>query len=397
MASRFVPLSLLLCAFAVPAIAQGHPGGGGNRGGTPSVGSTPSITNTIPSLGNAAPNAARSAIFLTGRVVIDDGTELTEPASIQSICQGQTHTEAYTDTHGNFSFQFGDPNSAGNGAFNDASSTITSGPSPMQNQRDWRGCELRAVLAGFTSQTIELSSRVNAFENTDLGRLPLHRMQEVEGSSISVTSALAPGAARKALQQGRDREKKQKWDEAEKSFEKAVSIYPKYAVAWYELGKVQLRRNDSTGAKGSFQKSVEADPKYVNPYEGLAQIAFQARQWTEVDDDSAKLLALNPVNFIDAYFMDGVANLYLRRLDLAEKVCRQGIRADGALHEIPKLHFLLATVLEQKHAYPEAADQLQQYIALTKNPDELAEARKQLDQIAKVSAQVTPAVDATKK
>jgi Tfp pilus assembly protein PilF len=404
MPSRFLLSSILVCSIALPAFSQGHPGGGGGGtrggpgGGIPGGVPTTGNNNVPGGIPTAIPNPTfnRQPTFFSGKVVLDDGTELTEPVSIQTICQGQRHTEAYTDSRGDFSFQFGNTNTSSSSIFQDAS-TAMAGPNPMVDQRNWRDCQIQAVLAGFTSETIELAGRANDLGNNDLGRLPLHRVAHVEGTSISVTSAAAPPAARKAWEKGRDQEKKQKWEDAQKSFEKAVELYPKYAVAWYELGRVQGIQHDVTKAKASFQKSLEADPKYVNPYHALAQLAFQEKNWTEVDAMSSKLIALNPVNFVDAYFMQGVANLYMNKLDAAQKACEQGIRADAGQHQVPKLEYLLARVLMQKHQYPEAADHLRQYITLTKDPGEQAEARKELDQLGSASAAVQPSAPATKQ
>jgi tetratricopeptide (TPR) repeat protein len=128
----------------------------------------------------------------------------------------------------------------------------------------------------------------------------------------------------------------------------------------------------------------------VNPYEALAQLAFQARQWQEVDRVTTQLLALNPVNFLDAYFMNGVANLYLHSFDAAEKICRQGIAVDGTQHQIPKLHYLLAMVLVEKREYAESSEQLRTDMALTKDPNERAAAQRELEHVAKLSANANP-------
>ena len=69
-------------------------------------------------------------------------------------------------------------------------------------QRNWRDCELLAVLPGFSSQPIDLNSRLTTFESADIGRLVLHRMGQVEGLTISATSAMAPKDARKAYEKG---------------------------------------------------------------------------------------------------------------------------------------------------------------------------------------------------
>jgi tetratricopeptide (TPR) repeat protein len=389
MPTRLLASLLFLSWFVLPAFSQGH-GPGGGHGSSPSTGNSGNVgvpigVPSVPSLAPAPP-------FLTGKVVLDDGSELTEQVAIQTICQGTRRTETYTDGHGTFSFQFGDPN---NGAFNDASSSMGSNSNPRLNGRDPRDCEVQAVLAGFTSQTIELSSRMTSAENTDIGRLSLHRLEHVEGTSISVTSALAPSGAKKDLEKGRELEKKQQWDDAEKSFAKAVQSYPKYAVAWFELGKLQLHRKDSAAAKTSFQQAVASDGKYVDPYLGLAQIAMDSRVWKEVTETTDKLIALNPVNFPVAYYFNGVANFYLRDLNAAEKITRQGIAVDSG-RQVPKLQFLLGVVLEERHEYQEAADHLQQYLNLPLNTFEAEQGRMELAKVARLSASATPATNVAK-
>src|SRR5262249_44389136 len=149
--------------------------------------------------------SSQQSIFVIGKVVLDDGGDLTEPASIQTICKGQRRTEGYSDTRGSFSFQFGEANQAS--AISDASSSNSAATLISQSPRNPRDCQLQAVLAGFTSQPVELGSH-GILTSIDVGRVSLHRMQQVEGTSISVTNALASPAARKALEKGREEEKK---------------------------------------------------------------------------------------------------------------------------------------------------------------------------------------------
>jgi len=382
--------AFLLLSLSVSLAAQSHPGGGGTSGGhtTGPIGSTPGPTLSNSSLPSTA--------FISGKVTLDDGSQLTEAATVQTICRGQRHTVAYTDSHGSFSFQFADLTPGADTDFTDAGNNMMTRSEGLRDRREWQDCELQAVLAGFTSEVIELASRMSSLESTDIGRVVLHRMAQVEGTSISVTSALAPKPAKKALEKAQQQEKKAKWSQAEQSLEKAVQIYPKYAVAWFELGKIQLRRNDAASAQNSFQQSIKADPKYVNPYDGLAQIAYQARQWPAVVETTNQLIALNPVNFPGAYFLNGVANFSLGNLDSAEKIVRQGIKVDDA-HQIPRLQYLLGMILLRKQEYPEASRYLQQYLLLAKQPAEIEETKKQLDEIARLTASPGPAAATTEK
>jgi tetratricopeptide (TPR) repeat protein len=377
----------LFLVFALSASAWAQARGGGARPGFGSSGSLPS-NQPGPSVG---PTSASSLIYISGKVVLDDGTELTEPAVIQSICRGRRHSETYTDGRGNFSFRFGDPTQGSTAAITDATSSNTVDKQGLQSTPNLQECQLQAELAGFTSQAIDLGSRLGMTSSIDVGRIPLHRLAQVDGTSVSVTSYLAPPAAKKAYEKGLEQSRKGKGDDAEKSFEKAVQIYPKYATAWYQLGRLQLLRlmqnvkGDAELAKHSFEQAVAADPKYVNPYDGLAQLAMIAREWSNVVEITGKLVALNPVNFPDAYYDSAVANYYLKRFDDAEKSALQGIRVDES-HEIPKLQYLLGMVLLQKQNYQGASEHIQLFLSLAKQPDDIDLGKRGLAEIDRVSA-----------
>ena len=329
------------------------------------------------------PASSSGSFFLSGKVVLDDGTELTEPAAIQTVCHGQKHTEAFTDSHGNFSFEVGRASGANAAGFSDADSTWNG--AAANRSRSLQDCELQAALAGFTSDSIALGSRISMGESNDLGRLALHRIAKVEGFTISATTAAAPVAARKAFEKGRKEEEKSHWDKAEESFQKAVDIYPRYAIAWFELGYVQQEKNNPEAARRSFHRSIAADPQYANPYRNLAQLAAIARQWGEVVELSSKLLSLNAVSFPDAWFFNSLGYYYQQNLESAEKSARQGIRVDEE-HRLPKLEFLLGVLLAQRRQYGEAASHLRQYLRLVPAGVESDVARKQLEAVAQLAA-----------
>jgi tetratricopeptide (TPR) repeat protein len=322
------------------------------------------------------------AMFLSGKVVVADGRPLTGQAAIQTICKGQKHTETHTDSHGNFTFQFTNRISGADAGMSDADASDNS--THRGTQRDFRECELQAVLVGFISETIQLSSRLTMFESTDIGRVVLRPLSSAEGFTISATSASAPPAAQKAFEKARERERKGKWDEARQSFEKAVQIYPQYAEAWFELGRVQVQTNDLEGGRRSFSQAMAADPKYVSPYRALAELATQQKQWQEVVDVTGKLLAMTTVGFPDAWFRNALANYYLHNFEAADKSTRQGLRLDQD-HQIPKLEYLLGLILIQRHQYQEASEHLQQYLHLATKSSDVDDARARLAEIARLS------------
>jgi hypothetical protein len=330
------------------------------------------------------PEANRDTIFLSGKVIVDDGTPLSGPAAIQTICDGKRRTETYTDRHGSFSFRFGDQRSSSGTGLGDASITSNSQTS-TQFLHNLRDCELQAVLPGFASEIIVLNSKIIKLESTDLGKLELHRLNRVEGLTVSATSVTAPDAARRALEKSFDRERRNKWNEAQELLQKAVEIYPKYAVAWFELGLVQAHQNDVAGARHSFEQAATVDPKYVSPYQGLAQLAARVQHWQELVETTNKILELNPVSFPDAWFFNGVGYYYLHDFGAAEKSAREGLKLDEE-HRIPKLEYLLAMALMQRRDYAEAAEHMRQYLRLATTPSETAEAQKELSEIGRLAA-----------
>jgi tetratricopeptide (TPR) repeat protein len=386
---------ILTLTFTLFATAQGTKA---PSRGTPTSTSSPTRMPTQPSLSGNDSSLGQRA-FLTGKVVLDDGTQLTESASVQTLCSGRKQTVAHTDSHGGFSFELGDRTSAVAAGISDADVDSSGAAATGRGiQRDWRNCELVAELPGFTSQSIDLSSRLSTFESADIGRLVLHRLGHVEGLTISATSAAAPRDAQKAYEKGREKASKQKWDEAEQSLAKAVEIYPKYAVAWYDLGRVQLHKNDAVQARHSFEQSIAADPKYANPYRGIAELETQQKQWQALVNVTGQLLALNPVNFPDAWFRNALGNYYLHNFAEAEKSARQGMKVDDQ-HQLPRMEYLLGVILVQERNYPEAATHIQNYLKVATEPAEIEDAQKQLAEVSRLSASVSdpPAAAGDKK
>jgi tetratricopeptide (TPR) repeat protein len=394
MVCRPLALLTLVLLFTSLLMAQARPGGGGGgtggSGGRPSGGgnvTTPTRPSGFPTPGNL-PLDNRGPSFLTGKVVVDDGTPLTDPALIQSVCQGNIRNEGYTDSKGHFSLDLNSQREA----FGSAQETY-SPTSPMMNRggntrRNLRDCDLQAVLPGFTSKTVELASKMTEVGTAEVGTIVLHRMAKVEGFTISATSAQAPDKAKKDYQKGREDAAKQKWDAAKEKFSRAVEVYPKYAVAWFELGRVQLQQHDAAGAKASFQHAIQADSRFISPYEELAELALKEKQWTDLAGATEQLVNLNPLSFPQYWYYNAVANYFLQSFDKAEKSANQALTTD-VQHRIPKIEYMLGMILVQKKDYQGALAHLRNYVRASPNAADLEVAQKQIAALEKMQKPVT--------
>jgi len=338
-------------------------------------------------------------IFLSGRVVLEDGTAPPDPVVIERVCNGQPRPEAYTDSKGRFSFQLGQNTTL------IADASVNTNADPLDNlgsssrnpfgqprsfsERDLIGCELRASLPGYRSDVVPLAGR-RLMDNPDVGVIVLRRLGQVEGTTISATTLAAPKDARKAYEKGLEAARRNKLDEARKQFEKAVQLYPQYAAAWFELGLVHQRQNNKEAAREAYGKSLAADAKFMKPYLQLALLSAQERNWQEVADTTERLLRLDPFDYPQAYFFNSVANFNLRRLDAAERSAREGVKLDQQNH-IPKLRHLLGIILANKQDYNAAADLLRAYLPHAANAEEAELVRKQLAELDKLTGAASPA------
>ena len=68
---------------------------------------------------------------------------------------------------------------------------------------EWDDCSARAVLSGFSSESVEFGRHLRELGIVDIGKVRLRPVNAGAKTSMSVSSLLAPKSARKALEKGR--------------------------------------------------------------------------------------------------------------------------------------------------------------------------------------------------
>jgi tetratricopeptide (TPR) repeat protein len=313
------------------------------------------------------------------------------------VCGGSPRSIGFTDSKGRFDLDMNDRrqtllDSDSSQAGTSSGSGSSSAAAAIRQQaagasspaaRTYAGCELQAALAGYRSDSLSLANH-RALEDPNVGTIVLHRRANVEGLTISATSAFAPKDAKKAFDKALMHEQKSKWPEAERELQTAVDLYPKYAAAWFHLGLSKQQQNNVIGARLSYAKALEADPRYVSPYQQLALLAAREQKWPEVIEQTDRLLKLNPIDFPGAWMYNALAEFQLQRFDVAEKSAREGLSKDPA-HQYPKLDQILGVILVQEHQYPEAAQHMRAYLRLAPGAVDAALVKNQLAEVEKRS------------
>ena len=394
--------SLLIVALSLPATALaqgGTPPGGGTPTGTTGTGPTRGTTGAIPSI-TTVPSTQQQRqqegpIFLSGQVVLEDGTPPPSGVSIERVCNGQARREAYTDSKGQFGFQIGqtnavfqdasisNPNVGGMGGSASGNMNLDPLSSGRFGDNGLLGCDLRASLAGYHSDYLNLSNH-QRLDNPNVGTIVLHRLGKVEGTTISVTTMQAPKEARRALDSGNKALKKDKLPDAEVEFRKAVEMYPKFAEAWTQLGLVCEKEDRAEEARKAFNAALAADPKFLRPYFGLIDLASATSDWKEVAALSDKALALNGYEYPNLYFYNSIANYNLQNFDVAEKNARNARRLDSQ-HHIPRIDLLLGDILAMRKDYAGAAEQFRTFLKFSGAGPETETAKAQLQKLEQLT------------
>jgi tetratricopeptide (TPR) repeat protein len=393
-----------------PAQSQkpGAGGAGGAAGGTTTGRTTPATAPNPNSATTLPPDMSNRGLFLSGKVQLDDGTAPPESVVIERNCNGYARAEGYTDSKGNFSFQLGQNTTVTQDASVDDSvstgisqnggirrSTNPASPASSNTSRrssipqDLSGCEIRAVLAGFRSDAVNLSGR-RLFDSPDVGTIVLHRRTNVEGTTISATTLMAPKDARKAYDKAREAARKGKTNDAERELDKAVAAYPQFAEAWSSLGVIHEEHQELADARRCFSQALAADPKLVTPYLHLARFSAADKNWPDVAATTNRLIKLNPYDFPEAYFYNAVAAYNLRKYDVAHTSALEAQKLDTA-HKFPKVEHLLGVILYQKKDYPGAIEQMRKYLLLSPDSPDVSQVKQQLADLEKAAGGATKA------
>jgi hypothetical protein len=397
----FVVLAFAILLLARGAEAQKPP---------PPPPSAPPPTPTHP-VNSSAPNSVPNqpsgdlVLFLQGRVLTSDSTPVPHDALVERICSNKVRQQSYPSPNGGFSMQLGaradnfldataEPVSQSGGSDKDQTSGIP--------RSELRNCELRASAAGFHYGVIYLVD-LDAFgSNIDVGAIVMQRTTKIKGTTLSALPYQAPENARKAYENGLEAEKKANLSGARKYLETAVGIYPRYTIAWFELGKVLQKDKQKEEARTAFAKATAIDSRFLPPYLSLASMAFEEGDWPALLAFSNHILDLDPLSHVavtgfivdtdplnsaDAYFYNAAANFQLNRIEEAQKSALKAEQIALPAH-FPQLHLLLAQIFARKNDYPIAIKELHTYLELAPNASNTDQVRAYLAKLEKLNAPV---------
>jgi len=204
-----------------------------------------------------------------------------------------------------------------------------------------------------------------------------------------------PKEARRAFDKAAAALKAKRTDEAIRDYEQAVTLFPAYAEAWYELGNLRVNQQQPDAARSAFESAIHADAKYADAYMALAVVEQTARRWKQLVAVTDELLRINPIDFPQGWLLNAAGNYNNHNFAAAEKSAREAERLD-ARRRFPETWRLLGMILAQRGDFAGEADQFRQYLAAVPSGPDSEATRVKLAEAVKaagISADVasTPA------
>lgn len=310
---------------------------------------------------------APGTVILRGQVIFEDHSPPNASGSVVLQCGNDIRARSVLDSKGNFTLSLA------------AASRGVSPTAPLGQDTSaaWFGCEVYAELSGYRSDRVRLDESPD-MGMVNVGRILVHPVAvEDQTFAVSVTSLQAPEKAKEAFLKGRDQERKGRWAAACQYFKRAIAAYPRYALAWLELGRSELKQNSFLDAQQSFEQAVRQDSHLVEGYAELARLAVAQQNWKELVDVTARLLELSPSASPQYWFLNSVAYFNLNQVTEAQAAVERGMRLDQK-HQIPQMEYLYGLILARNKDYGAASEHIRAYLRLSPGASDAARARQTL-------------------
>ncbi|MDQ3917212.1 MAG: tetratricopeptide repeat protein [Acidobacteriota bacterium] len=261
--------------------------------------------------GNSTP-----AGTIRGRVLMQDGSPVTQPIRITLVVIRGDQSTIYTDSQG--MFEIGD--------LSPGTYTLVA-EEDRERKLETRPEQVRVYSRTPTNVTLYLKEKGEAVK---------------EGRDSHVVSAAeleqkVPSDAAREYERGTKAGRDGKTEEAVAHLRKAVSIYPEYLKARNDLATFLLAQGHLDQAAEELRKAVQIDPKAFNPRLNLGIVLVQQRDFAGAADNLEKALSLD-ASSPAAHLYAGLARLGLGDTDRAERELSTAYELGGAKFALAQFH-----------------------------------------------------------
>jgi tetratricopeptide (TPR) repeat protein len=192
---------------------------------------------------------------------------------------------------------------------------------------------------------------------------------------VSAPDLAVPNRARKELEKAIDLSRQQKLQEAIQRLNKAIQIYPQYAVAYNNLGALYGQLGDRSRENEALQKAISLNPKFALAYLNLGRMEVKANNFAAAEPFLAKAAELNPA--------DVSTLVLLSYSEFMDKSFDAAIITSRKAHSTEKphafAHRVAARAFEQKEQNANAVAELETFLREEPSGPRADAARQELE------------------
>ncbi len=193
-----------------------------------------------------------------------------------------------------------------------------------------------------------------------------------------------PDKARKEFEKGNSALSAGDTQKARQHYEKAVQLYPQFAMAYNNLAALYLKSKDFTRAREALNNALKADPDLAFTKANLIRLALLERNFPEATRLADQALTQEP-NSPEFLFLMCQAQFFSGNFDqalvYARKVCA------NPHQEFEMAHILAGRALEAQHRAEEARAEYGRLVQESPSAPEAAEAGRSLARLASATKQ----------
>lgn len=205
-----------------------------------------------------------------------------------------------------------------------------------------------------------------------------NRSYGVPGSAFVSASDLAiPSRARKEFDKANELVGKQSWSQAIQKLNKAISIYPEYAMAYNNLGVIYFRLGDVAREREALEKAISINDHLALAYVNLGRMSLVAGDFKEAQNHLDKASGFDPT--------DPTALILLAYAEFKELRFEEAIATTRKAHALGKphafAHRVAARAFEQQGQAANAIAELELFLKESPAGPSADGARKELETV----------------
>jgi Flp pilus assembly protein TadD len=259
------------------------------------------------------PSAELASGSIRGRVVLQDGSPLSEAVRISLFVMRGTQSVSYTDQQGQFEFR-----------------GLPPGEYAIEAEGDRQRFEVTResvqVFRGMPSVvTIALKEKLDSRSTKDAGTISVVELAQI------------PPKAKSEFERASKASKAGKRTEAIAHLRRAIDIYPNFLMARNDLGAQLLEMDDLDGAEIELKKALNIDPKAFNPNLNLGIVLIKQRNFSQAVNNLDQASAIDSLSPAARFYL-GIALIGVENLDRAESELRSAYQIGGHDYSMALFH-----------------------------------------------------------